>query len=148
MELSSLGAYDCNDSNKSGTIFVIVYPWVCNLGDEDASAYWGGMGNYKYGLPWGPDLTPKVNCYYDNEPWDILNQGSTVPGTGKPYYPHSMSTAIPPVWQAYKFVKMQDSDDQIYGWLLKEKLPDGTLEDYAGSDNGFVLKYAGQEFPY
>jgi hypothetical protein len=110
------------------TAFVVMYPWVCNgpWKDSDWGAFWGNNESYANGLPFGTQ-TNKINCYYDNEPWDSINKNIK----GEPGYdpkhpsydPHDKSKQPPPVWKAYKFVKRKSTDKYISGWMIgyKEK---------------------------
>jgi len=132
--LKSTTDYGCN-SGDAATAFVIMYPWVCNgpYAGADWSAYWGADAYWQNGLPFGDD-TYRVNCYYDNEPFDIVN---TFPGN---YDPHTQSKMVPPTFYVYKFVKKNAGDEYIHGWQLgKKDSNDAEFQDTTGGD-GFWLK--------
>jgi hypothetical protein len=139
--LKSTSDYGC-DPSDAATAFVITYPWVCNGPYKaDYSAYWGVDANWQNGLPFG-DKTYGINCYYDNEPFDILNK---YPGS---YDPHTQSTMVPPQLQVYKFVKKNSGDDYIHGWLIgKKDSSDAEFQDTTGGD-GFWLKVRPEGPPY
>lgn len=140
--LKSTTAYG-HDPADAATAFVIMYPWVCNgpWAGADWSEYWGNDGNWQKGLPFG-SLTSSVNCYYDNEPFDIVNK---VQGG---YDPHSQSTMVPPQFRVYKFVKRRPQDEYIHGWILGEKEQQGgQFRDTTGRES-FRLKVRPQGPPY
>jgi len=139
--LKSTSDYGC-DSNDAATAFVITYPWVCNGPyNADFSAYWGVDANWQNGLPFG-DETYGINCYYDNEPFDLVNR---VPGS---YDPHTQSPMVPPQLRVYKFVKKNAGDDYIHGWLIgKKDSSDAQFQDTTGGD-GFWLKVHPEGPPY
>ena len=121
----------------AGTAYVIMYPWVCNYdANADAGKFWGDDGSWANGLPY-QDATYQVNCYYDNEPWDIFDDS---------YDPHSQSTNPPPTYWVYKFVKTNYDDDFITGYQIGYKtMDDPSFVDTTGGD-GFQL-YWQSEFP-
>jgi len=139
--LKSTEEYGC-DSNSAATAFVIMYPWVCNgPWNADWSDYWGTDANWQNGLPFG-EQTYGVNCYYDNEPFDIVNKGGG-------YDPHTQSEMVPPQLQVYKFVKQNSDDAYIQGWLIgKKDSSDAEFQDTSGGDDGFWLKALPEGPPY
>uniref|UniRef100_A0A7S2VKX6 Uncharacterized protein n=1 Tax=Zooxanthella nutricula TaxID=1333877 RepID=A0A7S2VKX6_9DINO len=140
--LRSTAEYGC-DPADAATAFVILYPWVCNgpYSGADWSAYWGDSGNWRRGLPYG-DSTYGVNCYYDNEPFDLVNRK---PGG---YDPHTESRMLPPQLQVYKLVKSKPTDTRIHGWLIGEKrASDSQFRDTTGGD-GFWLEMRPEGPPY
>lgn len=143
MGLKDTFDYGCG-TNDAITAFVIMYPWVCNDSPgTDLSPLWGDNENFYNGLPYSKK-TYQTNCYYDNEPWDILNKQ---PG----YDPHTESSLIPPVWTAYKFVKASEEDQFIRGYKLAWKKSDESTpvtNPNLGKDEGFVLKWKNQNVPY
>lgn len=145
MKLKDMFDYGCG-SNDRVTAFVIMYPWVCNYSPgKDYSPFWGDNANFYNGLPYGGE-TYQTDCYYDNEPWDILNQDQD-----QGYDPHLDSSLIPPVWTAYKFVKANEKDDFIKGYKLAWKKADESepvTNPDLGKDEGFVLKWKNQKVPY
>jgi len=82
-----------------------------------------------------------VNCYYDNEPFDIVNKGGG-------YDPHTQSTMAPPTFYVYKFVKQGSGDEFIHVWQLgKKDTSDAQFVDTTGGD-GFLLKARAEGPPY
>jgi len=120
-EAALLWAEGMNDDTPPvAEAFAIMYPWVCNglFMNNDYSQFWGIDGNWATGkgVPFGTN-SKYVNCYYDNEPWDIA--AASMPG----YDPHNYSYEAPPAWQAYKFAKPTETGG-IWGWLIAEKRSD------------------------
>merc|ERR1719401_1294617 len=130
------------DPGDAATAFVILYPWVCNGPYQaDYSAYWGVNANWKKGLPFG-ETTYGINCYYDNEPFDLVN---AVPGG---YDPHTQSQMTPPTLYVYKFVKSTSTDEYIHAWQIgKKDASDPKFVDTTGGD-GFWLKARPEGPPY
>ena len=124
----------------AATAYVIMYPWVCNYNEQkQAGEYWGDDGNWAKGLPY-QDATYQVDCYYDNEPWDIFNYFDSS------YDPHKQSTNPPPTFWVYKFIKTNPDDDFITGWQIGHKtIDDATFQETTGGDP-FTLWWQ-NEFP-
>jgi len=109
------GIQDTSQLKPDDSIFFSLYPWICQLGDQDLSWYQnaGGAGKqldpiYGTDCDTGGWCSDYSKCYYDNEPYSNN---------------HSDSTSIPPRARHYKFVN--NGDGTLTGWMMYEKTYEG-----------------------
>mmetsp|Transcript_12560 Transcript_12560/g.12327 ORF Transcript_12560/g.12327 Transcript_12560/m.12327 type:complete len:146 (+) Transcript_12560:642-1079(+) len=105
-ETSQLGSDD--------EIFFSLYPWICQLGDQDLSWYQnaGGAGKqldpiYGTDCDTGGWCSDYSKCYYDNEPYSNIHDDAS----------------LPPRSRHYKF--SNNYDGSFTGWLMYEKTWEG-----------------------
>ncbi|KAI8475324.1 MAG: hypothetical protein J3K34DRAFT_456394 [Monoraphidium minutum] len=123
--------------------FVVTYPWVCNKwGDgRGGPKKWGTGGNWR-GMPadgslmdtfwggasWGgspPPYSPNqrfVECYFDNEPYDVLSPSA-----------HGKSPFTPPAWEAFMFYKPKAQGSLMMLRIGKKAFSDAKGRAYSRS---------------
>ncbi|GBF90998.1 hypothetical protein Rsub_03853 [Raphidocelis subcapitata] len=141
--------------------FAVVYPWVCNKwGDGQGNPKrWGTGGNWQGWPPadggtlmdvfwgggsWGGGAQPYspnqryIECYFDNEPYDVLSPNA-----------HSTSPYTPPAWEAFMFFKPQAQGSLKMLRIGHKAFSDGQGQAYSRDalmnpgPNLFELQWAG-----